>query len=174
MGNVRLYGATSGYTELAPPAVAGASVLTLPSGTGTLAKETGAWTGYTPTLTASTTNPTLGTGGSASGRYSQIGKIVFGYGALIFGTSGVAAGTGTYYVSLPVARVSNGEFPMGSIVLRDSSGGFIASIGTLQGLAGDASKAILVVDGAFAAGAGFPWAWAASDQIWYQFTYEVA
>ena len=41
MGNVRLYGATSGYTELAPPAVAGDNVLTLPSGVGTLAKAEG-------------------------------------------------------------------------------------------------------------------------------------
>jgi len=37
MGNVKLYGATSGYTELAPPAVAPDGVLSLPSGTGTLA-----------------------------------------------------------------------------------------------------------------------------------------
>ena len=40
MGNVRLYGATSGYTELAPPAVAPDGVLTLPSGTGTIATTT--------------------------------------------------------------------------------------------------------------------------------------
>jgi hypothetical protein len=31
MGNVRLYGSTSGYTELAPPAVAGDNTLTLPA-----------------------------------------------------------------------------------------------------------------------------------------------
>jgi hypothetical protein len=36
MGNVRLYGSTSGYTELAPPAVAPDGVLSLPSGVGTL------------------------------------------------------------------------------------------------------------------------------------------
>jgi hypothetical protein len=36
MGNLRLYGSTSGYTELAPPAVAPDGVLSLPSGTGTL------------------------------------------------------------------------------------------------------------------------------------------
>ena len=36
MGNVRLYGATSGYTELAPPAVAPDGVLSLPTGVGTL------------------------------------------------------------------------------------------------------------------------------------------
>ena len=40
MGNVRVYGATSGYTELAPPAVAPDGVLSLPSGTGTIAKTT--------------------------------------------------------------------------------------------------------------------------------------
>ena len=37
MGNVRLYGSTSGYTELAPPAIAPDGVLALPTGTGTLA-----------------------------------------------------------------------------------------------------------------------------------------
>jgi hypothetical protein len=36
MGNLRLYGSTSGYTELAPPAVAPDGVLSLPSGVGTL------------------------------------------------------------------------------------------------------------------------------------------
>ena len=36
MGNIRLYGSTSGYTELAPPAVAPDGVLSLPSGVGTL------------------------------------------------------------------------------------------------------------------------------------------
>jgi len=40
MGNLRLYGSTSGYTELAPPAVAPDGVLVLPSGTGTIAKTT--------------------------------------------------------------------------------------------------------------------------------------
>ena len=39
MGNIRLYGSTSGYTELAPPAVAPDGVLSLPTGTGTLATQ---------------------------------------------------------------------------------------------------------------------------------------
>ena len=39
MGNIRLYGSTSGYTELAPPAVAPDGVLALPSGTGTIATQ---------------------------------------------------------------------------------------------------------------------------------------
>jgi hypothetical protein len=39
MGNIRLYGSTSGYTELAPPAIAPDGVLSLPTGVGTLATE---------------------------------------------------------------------------------------------------------------------------------------
>lgn len=39
MGNIRLFGATSGFTELAPPAVAPDGVLSLPTGTGTVATE---------------------------------------------------------------------------------------------------------------------------------------
>ena len=41
MGAVRVNGSTSGYVELAAPAVAGSTVLTLPTGTGTLLKAEG-------------------------------------------------------------------------------------------------------------------------------------
>lgn len=34
----------------------------------------GVFSAWTPALTAATTNPTLGTGGSTSGRYTQSGK----------------------------------------------------------------------------------------------------
>lgn len=61
-----------------------------------------AWTSYTPALTASTTNPTLGAGSAALGSYQRFGKDVFGTIDLSFGTSGVAAGSGVYEVSLPV------------------------------------------------------------------------
>lgn len=58
---------------------------------------------WTPVLTASTTNPTMGTGAIASGRYTQNGKYVFCQFLIQFGTAGVNNGTGSYYVSLPVA-----------------------------------------------------------------------
>ena len=38
----------------------------------------GAYTTYTPTLTASTTSPTLGSGSTAVGYYKRIGRIVHG------------------------------------------------------------------------------------------------
>ena len=67
MGNVRLYGATSGYTELAPPAVAPDGVLSLPSGTGTIAKEKQSATATVSTqqTTTSTSFTDLATAGPA-------------------------------------------------------------------------------------------------------------
>ncbi len=61
-----------------------------------------AWSSWTPVLTA-TTNPVLGTGGSATGRYTRIGKTVLCSGRITFGTTGQSFGTGTIAVSLPVA-----------------------------------------------------------------------
>src|SRR5688500_18859613 len=68
-----------------------------------LGSGTEVWTAWTPALTASTTNPTMGSGAVATGRYSQNGKTVTGWGHIKFGTSGAAAGSGLYMVSLPVA-----------------------------------------------------------------------
>ena len=36
--------------------------------------ETGAWDTYTPALTASTSNPTLGSGSTVTGRYIKLGR----------------------------------------------------------------------------------------------------
>ena len=57
-----------------------------------------AWTSYTPTLTASTTNPTNWT---QSGYYMRAGKLVICRFLLVAGAS-VTAGTGTYRIALPV------------------------------------------------------------------------
>lgn len=62
----------------------------------------GAYTSYTPTLTAITTPPTLGTGSSAVGYYKRLGRWVRGKAVITFGTSGVVAGSGYYGLLLPV------------------------------------------------------------------------
>lgn len=53
-----------------------------------------------PVLTATITNPVLGTGGVASSEASDNGWIS-GNGLILFG-SGASAGNGTYHVTLPV------------------------------------------------------------------------
>lgn len=59
------------------------------------------WLTYTPVLTAATTNPTLGTGSTQSGEYKIVGDLLFCRGYIAFGTSGAAAGSGSYFISLP-------------------------------------------------------------------------
>lgn len=72
-----------------------------------LAALAGAWNSYTPTLTASSSNPTLGSGSTTTGRYTQVGKAVEGYFNVTFGTSGTAAGSGDYRISVPASISSN-------------------------------------------------------------------
>ena len=82
----------------------------------------GTWTTWTPTLTASTTNPTLGTGSITAGRYVQNGKVVTAVAYIQFGSSGAAAGTGSYRVSLPVnATAYTRSYGMGSGAFIDVS-----------------------------------------------------
>jgi hypothetical protein len=139
-----------------------------------------AWTSFTPTLTAATTNPTLGTGSSATGAYAQIGKIVFYRFRIIFGSSGVNAGSGEYRVSVPVAAnsvaVGHGALAVSTVAfLYDSSANvnwttvfpsFITS--TTFSLTYGANTGNTSVSSAS------PWTWAASDQIVGGLTYEAA
>lgn len=77
----------------------------------------GAWVGYTPTLTATTTNPTIGNG-SIIGRYHQIGKTVFFDMEFVFGSTS-NAGSGNYAFSLPpslpVTNASGSPVAVGNV-----------------------------------------------------------
>ncbi len=65
----------------------------------------GAWTSYTPTWTASVTNPVLGNG-TIDGRYKQVGKIVHFYINILMGST-TTFGAGDWRVSLPVTAQNN-------------------------------------------------------------------
>lgn len=58
---------------------------------------------YTPTLTADTTDPTLGTGAVQTGIIHLNGEEVTIWFEIVFGTSGAAAGSGNYRIPLPTA-----------------------------------------------------------------------
>jgi hypothetical protein len=120
MGNIRLYGSTSGYTELAPPAVAPDGVLSLPSGTGTIAKETGAWTSWTPTWSGIT----LGNS-TVDAAYVQFGKTVTFRLSLTVGST--ASGFGRIVFSLPIPNdISFNDFSVnGTFVDINLATGFL-------------------------------------------------
>lgn len=57
---------------------------------------------YTP-IFRGTTNPSIGTGGSATlkGYYYEIFDEIYTWGEVRFGTTGVSFGTGTWYITMP-------------------------------------------------------------------------
>jgi hypothetical protein len=84
------------------------------------------WQSFTPTLTATAGNPSIGNG-SASSRYSQHGKVVSYFGNIVYGNSGQSAGNGIHLINLPVTAalaVANGA-NWGTVQAYDTSGGQI-------------------------------------------------
>lgn len=130
------------------------------------------WETWTPTLTASTTNPTLGTGSTAAGRYGRVNKTVFGQLTIQFGTSGTNAGVGFYFVSLPIAAQS-GNVVIGQGYAFDNSASLVRHLTVLTD---NTTRVGMWIDNAtnFALAAGTPWAWGASDVIRFNFEYEAA
>lgn len=84
--------------------------------------STGTWT---PTWTADTTNPTLGSGNVLEGKYLRLWpKMIIGFIRLDVGTTSFAAGSGLYRFAPPATmapELSNfhGFMPVGKAILRD-------------------------------------------------------
>jgi hypothetical protein len=133
---------------------------------------------YTPALTAVTTNPTLGTGSFQGGSYQLLQKRAFVEGAIYFGSSGAAAGTGSYRISVPSAvSIKSNNAPIGFGLFYDSSAGFIFY--PMQAFYVSATTFQLVVASPAYSAASIlsstvPVVPANSDQIRYQLCYEVA
>ena len=130
-----------------------------------------AWQTFTPTLTATTTNPTLGSGSVATGAYVQIGKTILGRLVLVFG-SGAAAGSGTYRISVPVTANSSGPQAGGGFVFDNSA--VLARLNSVD-LATTTNFECRIDN----AGLGLvtdavPWVWAQNDQISFFFMYQAA
>lgn len=98
---VRLNGSTSGYVELAAPAVAGTSSFTFP--TGTLDLSAG-WTNYTPTAGGVSS---LGNG-STSGAYMKVGRTVTFWAQL--GVGSTTTFSGNIFLGLPFTANSQYAF----------------------------------------------------------------
>jgi hypothetical protein len=82
---------------------------------------------YTPTFTGSGGNPTLGAGGSVSGKYIRfLPRLVLVEYRVDMGGAGFAAGSGTYALTLPVAvptelTTFDNSIPVGKAFLDDNS-----------------------------------------------------
>jgi hypothetical protein len=129
---------------------------------------------YTSTLTAVTTNPTLGTGGSANGRYTLFGgKFCVLRGTVAFGTASTNAGSGQYLIALPFAAssaITTGVPFVGSGVVRCAGG---LNVTTCFIASGSSNLAMLTTGGNNVA-SGAPGAWTANDYLSFTITYEMA
>lgn len=151
----------------------------------------GPWTPYTPILSGTSSDPTLSNDAShvATGRWMRIGTMVTVWAEIRFGTAGVAAGSGTYSLSLPVPPVTPEDLsvdaiPLGAGYLVDYSDSLrvkvapAALVAVLNG--GVDGEVVIVLDaGQFGAGTGYvtdavPWTWAAGDSLTFQGDYEAA
>lgn len=134
----------------------------------------GSITAYTPALTATVTDPVLGTGAITLGRYATVNKVCFVQGVIIFGTSGVSAGVGNYRISLPLAG-TGGEGSIGVGRIRDASAGYVAYVLELQ-FDGTTQRAAMNYGSgaALLVGATVPITFSTSDQIFFNLTYELA
>lgn len=129
---------------------------------------TDAWSAYTPTLTASTTNPT---GWTQTGYYMQAGKLVIARFYVAAGGS-MTAGSGTYRVALPVAANMTAQQQPGNVLAWDTSAGNAAQA---LALISASTYAQLLLPGT----AGFvshavPWTWASGDYLNGTLIYEAA
>ncbi|MFA5052984.1 MAG: hypothetical protein WC565_02930 [Parcubacteria group bacterium] len=129
---------------------------------------------YTPALTASVTNPTLGDGAFVAGRRVVIGKHVNGSATITFGTTGADPGSGNYYVSLPVTGVGTGA----AIAIVGHGWLFDSSTSTsklVECYYASVNRVVLRIDSATSPVThANPWTWAVSDRIWLSFSYEAA
>jgi hypothetical protein len=132
-----------------------------------------AWTSYTPTLTASTTNPTNWT---QTGFYMRAGKLIICKFKLTAGAS-MTAGSGTYRIALPVsANTTIADIDAGLVIGYDNStGNFAQFSGYVANTAYISLGYGATYLGAFTtAGNAAPWTWAANDFIRGQVIYEAA
>lgn len=118
------------------------------------------WEGFSPVLTATTTNPDVGAG-SISGAFVQMGQMVIARFFVEFG-AGFSAGSGAYFLTTPVNLVAGGT---GSGYVFDASAGFPYAINPIPF---DAGRVLLWQTGvapmAHVTHAS-PIAWASGDQI---------
>lgn len=132
-----------------------------------------AWETFTPVLTATTTDPTLGTAGVIEGRYQRVGTTVFARYIVKFGTSGANAGSGNYRLSLPIdcdlsmTDADTSIMGVGRAIDNSASDDVLifpefqtASEMSLVYHVGEATTG----DAVSVSGTA-PWTWAASDQV---------
>lgn len=135
---------------------------------------------YTPQLTATTTNPTLGVDATQSATWYRIlPHLIHVWGRIQFGTSGVNPGSGQYRINLPApASATWHTFSTDLLTGTTIGGGALRENGVLGGSPGaiyhlaDANNVwIIATDAGARVSDSFPWTWDVSDAIVFDLYY---
>lgn len=132
----------TGHTRLWEHLQAVADTADTAIGAAAAAVEAAAWTTYTPSLTAATTNPVLGNG-SIAGRYVKGGRLCLCEIQVLWGSTSTY-GSGVYAFGLPpFAAAVTEEWAGGALVFNGTSSrralhAIIAASGTQVNLINDA------------------------------------
>jgi len=168
-------GSTVNITRLSvgPTGFTGATGNTGNTGnTGPVASDALEWTVYSPSWTASTTNPVIGNG-TITGRYKAIGKTVFVSVKINMGTS-TTYGSGTWRVSLPVNAFSASSAMFPTVFLDNGFNWFQGTSYTEYG--GATSYVTPVWDkgatGSAAIDSTTPFTWGSTDSFSFAGSYE--
>jgi hypothetical protein len=136
---------------------------------------------YTPVVTASSVNPTLGGGSSVVGYYVEINKLVHCFGSVAIGTS-PSIGTGNWFITLPVPE-SQLNLMGQAIIFSPGTGSnqilnMNVEIGPEQG--GTSSQFLMVYPATWPIGSrvlfgsASAWSLAALDALYWNFVYRAA
>jgi hypothetical protein len=140
--------------------------------TGPLASDGQAWTVYTPSWTASITNPNIGNG-TIVGRYKAIGKTVFVSVKITMGTT-TTYGSGTWRISLPVNAFSTSSVIFPTLFIDNGFNRFQGSSNTEYG--GSTTYVTPVWDkgisGSTAVNSAIPFTWGSADSFLFGGSYE--
>jgi hypothetical protein len=139
-----------------------------------------AWTSYTPTWTALSTNPTLGNG-TITGKYIQLGKTVLFRVHITFGST-TTAGSGNWSLTLPTNHNHPDYSPIGDMVAGDTGGPDFTvgtAMTTVSALGGGVNKFVCYYQTSGGVNAnpiasGNPFAWGTNDIFSVTGTYEAA
>jgi len=134
----------------------------------------GAWTSYTPTWTASTTNPTLGNG-TLTSRWCRMGRQITWIGSLVAGST-TTGGSGFWNMTLPTPAAANGVTTVGSAEYVNSGDNEYVGLVRVPSGATSAGFAVKTQASYFFADVSntIPVSTSANTRLYWNITYEAA
>lgn len=169
-GNVGIVDTTGKIPALSSTYLANLSASNLTIGAVGLSDYIYTATTYTPTWTATVSNPSLGNG-TLTGRYTKVGRQVTAHVQLIVGST-TTFGSGQWVISLPTTTSSSGLLALGQMLVTDVSAGGIPYLGTAAASV-NASTVSLATETNPVTGT-LPITFAVDDRLNFTITYESA